>query len=137
VDKEEGTGTVAVGDCEAIELDYRKDVNANANVLYEARREALRKADRIVEAIRAAEDEIRTAEKRAVRAAKRPRAKPTKRLWFEAYRWCLSSEGFLILGGRDAKTNDALVRKHLKEGDRYAHADVHGRSGERRGGRGG
>src|SRR5206468_3466056 len=26
----------------------------------------------------------------------------------------------------DAKTNDSLVRKHLKEGDRYAHADVHG-----------
>ena len=126
VDKEKGTVTVAVGDFEAIELDYRKDVNANANVLYEARREALRKAERIVEAIRAAEDEIRTAEKKAVRAAKRPRVKPTKRLWFEAYRWCLSSEGFLILGGRDAKTNDALVRKHLKEGDRYAHADVHG-----------
>ncbi|TLZ65218.1 MAG: fibronectin-binding domain-containing protein, partial [Methanobacteriota archaeon] len=126
VDKEKGTVTVAVGDFDAIDLDYRKDVNANANALYEARREALRKADRIVEAIRAAEDEIRTAEKRAVRAAKRPRAKATKRLWFEAYRWCLSSEGFLILGGRDAKTNDALVRKHLKEGDRYAHADVHG-----------
>ena len=126
VDKERGTVTVAVGDFDAIDLDYRKDVNANANALYEARREALRKADRIVEAIRAAEDEIRVAEKKAVRAAKRPRVKPTKRFWFEAYRWCLSSEGFLILGGRDAKTNDALVRKHLKDGDRYAHADVHG-----------
>src|SRR2546426_276381 len=126
VDKERGTVTVAVGDFDALDLDYRKDVNANANALYEARREALRKADRIVEAIRAAEDEIRVAEKKAVRAAKRPRVKPTKRFWFEAYRWCLSSEGFLILGGRDAKTNDALVRKHLKDGDRYAHADVHG-----------
>src|SRR5438132_1441994 len=38
----------------------------------------------------------------------------------------ISSEGHLILGGRDARTNDQLVKKHLKEGDRYAHADVHG-----------
>ncbi|MGQ0798352.1 MAG: NFACT RNA binding domain-containing protein, partial [Methanobacteriota archaeon] len=34
--------------------------------------------------------------------------------------------GHLILGGRDARSNDQLVKKHLKEGDRYAHADVHG-----------
>jgi len=126
VDKERGTVTVAIGDFDAIELDYRLDVNGNAHALYEARREALRKADRILETIAQAEEEIRAAQKKAVKAAKRPRAKPTKRFWFEAYRWCLSSEGFLILGGRDAKTNDSLVRKHLKDGDRYAHADVHG-----------
>ncbi len=126
VDKERHTVTVAIGDFDDLELDYDKDVNGNAQALYEARREALRKAERVVEAIQAAEDEVRIVEKKAVRAAKRPKVKPTRRLWFEAYRWTLSSEGFLILGGRDAKTNDALVRKHLKEGDRYAHADVHG-----------
>jgi predicted ribosome quality control (RQC) complex YloA/Tae2 family protein len=126
VDKEEGTVTVAIGDFDALELDYRKDVNGNAQALYDVRREALRKSDRIVEAIRDAEEEVAAARKKAVKAAKRPRAKPTKRLWFEAYRWCISSEGFLTLGGRDAKTNDSLVRKHLKDGDRYAHADVHG-----------
>src|SRR2546427_4922738 len=126
VDKERGTVTVAIGDFDAIELDYRLDVNGNAHALYEARREALRKADRILETIPQAGEESRAAQEQAVKAAKRPRAKPTKRFWFEAYRWCLSSEGFLILGGRDAKTNDSLVRKHLKDGDRYAHADVHG-----------
>src|SRR5207244_11068562 len=47
-------------------------------------------------------------------------------MWFEAYRWTISSACHLIRGGRDARTNDQLVKKHLKEGDRYAHADVHG-----------
>jgi predicted ribosome quality control (RQC) complex YloA/Tae2 family protein len=126
VDKETHTVTVAIGDFDDLRLDHDTDVTGNAQALYEARREALRKAERVVETIRATEDEVRSVEKKAVRAAKRPKVKPTKRHWFEAYRWCLSSEGFLILGGRDAKTNDALVRKHLKEGDRYAHADVHG-----------
>jgi len=126
IDKEHSTVAVAIGDFDALTLDYRKDVNANANALYEARREALRKAERIEETIASAEEEIRAAQKKAIRAAKRPTRKPTRRFWFEAYRWTFSSEGFLILGGRDAKTNDSLVRKHLKDGDRYAHADVHG-----------
>ena len=52
--------------------------------------------------------------------------KATKQFWFEAYRWFLSTEGFLVIGGRDAKTNDAIVKKHLKDGDRYVHADLHG-----------
>ena len=126
IDREERTVTVAIGDFEALELQYEKDVTGNGQAFYEARREALRKADRIVEAIRDAEQQVRAAQKRAVKAAKHPKAKPTRKFWFEAYRWTLSSESFLILGGRDAKTNDSLVRKHLKEGDRYAHADVHG-----------
>src|SRR5436309_3194238 len=70
--------------------------------------------------------EMEAAQAKAVKVAKRPRIKSTKAMWFEAYRWTISSEGFLILGGRDARTNDQLVKKHLKEGDRYAHADIHG-----------
>src|SRR5437899_2382396 len=70
--------------------------------------------------------EMEAAQAKAIKVAKRPRIKSTKAMWFEAYRWTISSEEFLILGGRDARTNDQLVKKHLKEGDRYAHADVHG-----------
>ncbi len=46
--------------------------------------------------------------------------------WFERYRWFLSSEGILVIGGRDAQSNDLLVRRYLHEGDIYLHADVHG-----------
>ncbi len=126
IDREASTVTVAIGDFDALVLDYRKDVNGNAQAFYDARREAQRKAERVVETIQAAEEEVRTAQRRAVKAAKHPKVKPTRKFWFEAYRWCVSSEGFLVLGGRDAKTNDSLVKKHLKDGDRYAHADIHG-----------
>ena len=52
--------------------------------------------------------------------------KKDKQFWFERYRWFISSEGNLVVGGRDAKTNDLIVKKYLKEGDRYAHADIQG-----------
>ena len=32
----------------------------------------------------------------------------------------------LMVGGRDAKGNDSIVKKHLKADDRYVHADLHG-----------
>ena len=126
VDRRTHAVTVAIADFDAIVLDYEKDVTANAQALYERRREAQLKAQRVEEAIEATRQEMETARKKAVKVAKRPKVKGTRAMWFDAYRWTLSSEGFLILGGRDARTNDQLVKKHLKEGDRYAHADLHG-----------
>lgn len=126
IDRKAHTITVAVGDFDAITLDYEKDVTANAQALYDRRKDAQLKAQRVEEAIAQTRIEIDRTRAKAVKAAKKPRVKATKAMWFEAYRWTLSSEGHLILGGRDARTNDQLVKKHLKEGDRYAHADIHG-----------
>ena len=126
VDRRTHAVTVAIADFDAIVLDYEKDVTANAQALYERRRDAQLKAQRVEEAIEATRQEMEEARKKAVKVAKRPKVKGTRAMWFDAYRWTLSSEGFLILGGRDARTNDQLVKKHLKEGDRYAHADLHG-----------
>ena len=46
--------------------------------------------------------------------------------WFERYRWFISSDGNIVIGGKDVKTNEMVVKKYLKEGDRYAHADIQG-----------
>ena len=126
LDRKAHTITLAVGDFDAITLDYEKDVTANAQSSYDRRKEALLKAQRVEEAIAKTKVEVDAAKAKAVKALKKPRIKATKSLWFEAYRWALSSDGHLTLGGRDARTNDQLVKKHLKEGDRYAHADIHG-----------
>jgi hypothetical protein len=36
------------------------------------------------------------------------------------------SGGHLLVGGKDAKGNDSIVKKHLSGQDRYLHADLHG-----------
>jgi predicted ribosome quality control (RQC) complex YloA/Tae2 family protein len=126
IDRKGRTVTLAIGDFDAVTLEYEKDVTANAQVLYDRRKDVLAKAQRVEEAIAATRMEIEAAEAKAIKVARRPRIKSTKAMWFEAYRWTISSEGLLILGGRDARTNDQVVKKHLKDGDRYAHADLHG-----------
>ena len=54
------------------------------------------------------------------------RIKRSRRLWFENHRWSILPGGHLMIGGKDVKGNDAIVKKHLKMGDRYLHADIHG-----------
>ena len=46
--------------------------------------------------------------------------------WFERYRWFVGSEGLLCIGGRDASSNSAIIRKHLTDQDLVFHAEVHG-----------
>src|SRR2546426_3645066 len=117
---------VGVADVTELSLDWTRDVNQNAQLLYERKKEAREKAEKVVAAIEETKRELERATKAAAKVLARPKVKATKKFWFEAYRWFLSSEGFLVVGGRDAKTNDAVVKKHLQDGDRYVHADVHG-----------
>ncbi|HZY70564.1 MAG TPA: ribosome rescue protein RqcH [Thermoplasmata archaeon] len=49
-----------------------------------------------------------------------------RRLWFEKFRWFVSSEGVLVIAGRDAASNDLVVRRYLHDRDLYVHAEIHG-----------
>ncbi|MDI6884175.1 MAG: ribosome rescue protein RqcH [Hadesarchaea archaeon] len=55
-----------------------------------------------------------------------PPVKPRKPKWFERYRWFISSDGMIVIGGRDAKTNAEVVDKHMEPNDRHLHADIVG-----------
>ena len=46
--------------------------------------------------------------------------------WYERFRWFHTSDGFLVIGGRDADGNEELVKKYLERGDRFFHAQAHG-----------
>lgn len=109
------------------ELDVNGTVETNAQRYYEKGKKFKAKLEGLFPALEETrrtltEWERRGREETAAKAA----PKPTKRFWFERYRWFISSEGAVVLGGKDARTNDMLVKKHLEAGDRYAHADVHG-----------
>ena len=40
----------------------------------------------------------------------------------------LPAENYLVLSGRDAQQNELLVKRYLRKGDAYVHADLHGAS---------
>ncbi len=61
-----------------------------------------------------------------VPAEKREKHAEGKKRWFYRFRWFETSDGVLVVGGRDAGQNEELVRKYLGGGDTFVHADVHG-----------
>jgi predicted ribosome quality control (RQC) complex YloA/Tae2 family protein len=46
--------------------------------------------------------------------------------WYERYRWFVTTDGHLVIGGRDASSNSAIIRKHMTENDLVFHAEIHG-----------
>ena len=49
-----------------------------------------------------------------------------KKNWYERYRWFFTSDDMLAIGGRDAPSNSAVVRKHLGKNDKIFHGDIFG-----------
>ena len=125
VDRAKRLASLKLSEGGEVVLDYRLDATKNAQRLYEKRREAQGKLSRVRLAILRTQSELSTADE-PKKPAQVPSAKPTRKFWFDAYRWFLTSEGHLVVGGRDAKSNEKLVRRYLESGDRYVHAEVQG-----------
>jgi predicted ribosome quality control (RQC) complex YloA/Tae2 family protein len=51
-----------------------------------------------------------------------------KKRWYHRFRWFATTDGTLVIGGRDASQNEELVKKYMEGGDLFVHADVHGGS---------
>lgn len=57
-------------------------------------------------------------------SARAPGGRGTR--WYMRFRWFPSSDGLIVVAGRDAASNDGVVRRHLGDRDLYVHADIHG-----------
>lgn len=97
---------------------------AAASALYDRAKQLEAKASQSVEA-------AAKLEKKAAKPVpkKATRAKPVagrKREWYEKFRWFVTHEGRLAVGGRDAQTNSYLLTRHLDPDDTVFHADLFG-----------
>ncbi len=52
--------------------------------------------------------------------------KPAKKRWYEKFRWFFSSDGFLVVAGKSAESNEVLLKRHTDPTDIVFHADIPG-----------
>jgi predicted ribosome quality control (RQC) complex YloA/Tae2 family protein len=109
-----------------VQLDFRKTITKNANKSYN-------RSKKLQEKIKGAEKALEDTLKKIEELEKEIKFKKEveeytieKKYWFEKYRWFISTDGNIVIAGRDAKSNEQIVKKYLKTGDRYVHADIHG-----------
>ncbi len=107
-----------------VELDLQRSAGENANIFFEEAKKLERKAEKAEEAAEELEKEIKEFEAEGDEEEKKTVLKERK--WFEKFRWFKSSGGKLIIGGRDATTNEIVVKKHTTPDHFVFHADVSG-----------
>jgi hypothetical protein len=113
-----------------VEIDLSLSAHANASQLYSNKKVAKVKENKTAQA---SEKAIEAVEKQTSKQLEAQRLKRNlqairKVHWFEKFNWFITSEGYLVLSGRDAQQNEQLVKKYLRPGDAYVHADMHGAS---------
>ncbi|XP_023579497.1 nuclear export mediator factor NEMF isoform X2 [Octodon degus] len=111
-----------------VDVDLSLSAYANAKKYYDHKRFAAKKTQKTVEA---AEKAFKSAEKKTKQTLKEVQTvtsiqKARKVYWFEKFLWFISSENYLIIGGRDQQQNEIIVKRYLTPGDIYVHADLHG-----------
>ena len=117
-------------DGESIAMDCKKSIPDNAEVYYEKAKKAKRKikgATIAIENTKKQLEEIKSKKDSAMENISVPKKRVKKNLkWYEKLRWFVSSDDVLVVGGRDANSNESVVKKYLEPNDIYLHADIHG-----------
>jgi len=128
-------------------LDLSLSAFGNAKAFYDSKRAAADKESKTIDASKKA---LKSAEKKTNESLKNIQTvrqvsiffikraiililllkvtKVRKQMWFEKFFWFISSENYLVIAGKDAQQNETIVKKYLKDGDVYVHADIHGAS---------
>ena len=107
-------------------LDVTQTLDKNASYYYEKAKKAKRKMDGAKAAYQAALQRLARLDANEQKAKAKPVVQERKKQWYEKFRWFHTSEGFLCLGGRDATTNDILVKKHTDKEDWVFHTEMAG-----------
>ena len=116
----------------AIDIDLGLGPWQNARVYYDEKKKAATKEEKTMaaatRALKSTEKRIQEDLKRGLKQEKAVLRPARKQFWFEKFLWFISSDGYLVIGGKDAQQNELLYRRYLKKGDTYVHADLQGAS---------
>jgi predicted ribosome quality control (RQC) complex YloA/Tae2 family protein len=110
-----------------IMIDATSPIPENAEVYYEKAKRKINGVNIAIEKTKKEIEKARTKKEIEMERVTLPERRVKKELkWFEKLRWFLSSDGFLVIGGRDANTNEMVVKKYMENNDIYLHSDIHG-----------
>ncbi|WNY25199.1 ribosome rescue protein RqcH [Methanolapillus millepedarum] len=117
--------TVDLKDCKAT-IDIRKTIPQNANVYYDAAKKFMKKKDGAEKAILDTQAAIEKKEKDKDKKPASQYVLKRKKHWYDRFKWFYSSDGFLVIGGRDSDTNEEIFKKYTEKRDLVFHTQYPG-----------
>jgi predicted ribosome quality control (RQC) complex YloA/Tae2 family protein len=132
MDKKRKMVTVRLPDTEiSLEIDTSISLHKNASTYYERAKVFRKKREGVERAIEETKEKIKTETEKELKLEKelvleKKEVKREKEAWYEKFRWFETSDGFLVIGGKDATTNEMLVKKHMATNDLFCHTQAEG-----------
>ena len=114
----------------SIDIDLGLSAYKNSTEYFEQKKTAKGKEARTVEAsekaMKAHERKVAEDLKKGLKQEKEVLRPVRRQQWFEKFIYFISSDGYLVLGGKDGPQNEIIYRRYLRKGDVYVHADLKG-----------
>lgn len=111
-----------------VRLWLNRSVPEIAEEYYSRAKKFREKLEGVLKAIEKTKDELKRAEEIEERKMLSSIRVARKREWYERYRWYITSEGFLVIGGRNSEMNEEVVSKHMESRDLFFHTEMPGGS---------
>jgi len=113
-----------------IEIELTKSVNQNAGRYFDLAKKAKKKLEGARKALAESKQKLEKVQKEEDKfwqeEEQKQAKKERKREWYEKFHWFISSEGFLCIGGKDATSNELVIKKHTEKDDLVLHTDMAG-----------
>ncbi len=110
------------------ELELGKSAYENASTYYDEAKRLKGKLSSLRQALEETKAKMAEVEK-LVLEVKAKTAEPVRlreKKWYEKFRFFHTSEGFLVVAGKDASSNEALIKRYTEPADLVFHAELPG-----------
>jgi predicted ribosome quality control (RQC) complex YloA/Tae2 family protein len=101
-------------------------IHENAEFYYDQSKKIASKLEGLMKAIEKTKAEMEKAEEIESRKMFQSIRAVRKREWYEKFRWFITSDGFLVIGGRNAEMNEEIVSKYMEGKDLFFHTQSPG-----------
>ncbi len=121
-------------------FNLRDSIFDNANRYYERGKHAKEKSQGALFALSDSKRKLAKIERELAEAEELKSLKPAEMMealakrkvamenkeWYEKFRWYISSDGFLVVAGKDTVSNEVLIKKYTTQEDVVFHAEITG-----------
>lgn len=113
-------------------LDSKQSLVENAALYYEIAKKAKKKIEGAIEALLETQNKIKALETSLMQLKEKQnqQQKETKEKrkleWYEKYHWFFSSDNFLCIGGKDAVSNEIIVKRYAEKNELVFHTESPG-----------
>lgn len=102
-------------------IDISKSIEENAGTYFDKAKKLKKKIPGILKTIESSKIKLSS-----VKLPEKKEKITKKKEWYEKFRWFITSDDFLVVGGRDSTTNEIVIKKYTEKNDIVFHTELPG-----------